>query len=163
MRKKKLWSKLHPLFRKGWLVTISVRGWRWKKSSNFLPQKLVIWRLFHAIISWRDWFFEPTGMMREQLSMTFKRNTLNFYTINGYVLFICGFLSAWFWDTQVKKPYILLMEEILHQLMNSLSRYVQGFIHPRWCRISSINSRILLLSFTATKKNGFTFHWILVV
>lgn len=38
--------------------------------------------------------FEPTGMMREQLSMTFKRNTLNFYTINGYVLFICGFLSA---------------------------------------------------------------------
>ena len=28
---------------------------------------------------------------------------------------------------------ILLMAEIL-------SRYLQGFLHPRWCRISSINS-----------------------
>ena len=34
-----------------------------------------------------------------------------------------------------------LMEEILHQLIGSLSHYFQGFIHPRWCRISSINSR----------------------
>ena len=33
-----------------------------------------------------------------------------------------------------------LMEEILHQLIGSLSHYLQGFIHPRWCRISSINS-----------------------
>ena len=141
-------QNIHPLFRERWLVTISVRGWRWKKSSNFRPQKLVIWRLFHAIISWRDWFFEPTGMMREQLSAFKKQNIVFFYTINGYVLFICVFLWAWFWDTQVfKKPYILLMEEILHQLMNSLSRYLQGFIHPRLCRISSINSRILLLSF----------------
>ena len=35
---------------------------------------------------------------------------------------------------------ILLMEEILHQSIGSLSHYLQGFIHPRWCRISSINS-----------------------
>ena len=35
---------------------------------------------------------------------------------------------------------ILLMEEILHQLIGSLSQYLQAFIHPRWCRISSINS-----------------------
>ena len=34
----------------------------------------------------------------------------------------------------------LLMEEILHQLIGSLSRYLQGLLHPRWCRISSINS-----------------------
>ncbi len=27
---------------------------------------------------------------------------------------------------------ILLMEEILHQLIGSLSHYFQGFIHPRW-------------------------------
>jgi len=32
------------------------------------------------------------------------------------------------------------MEEILHQLIGSLSNYFQGFIRPRWCRISSINS-----------------------
>ncbi len=33
----------------------------------------------------------------------------------------------------------LLMEEILHQLIGSLSQYLQGFIHPRWCRIPSTN------------------------
>ena len=38
---------------------------------------------------------------------------------------------------------LLLMAEILHQLIGSLSHYLQGFIHPRWCRISSINSRTL--------------------
>ena len=37
-------------------------------------------------------------------------------------------------------PMLLLMEEILHQLIGSLSHYLQGLIHPRWCRISSINS-----------------------
>ena len=35
---------------------------------------------------------------------------------------------------------ILLMEEILHQLTCSLPHYLQDSIHPRWCRISSINS-----------------------
>ena len=35
---------------------------------------------------------------------------------------------------------ILLMEEILHQLLRSLSDYLQGFIHSRWLfGISSIN------------------------
>ena len=41
---------------------------------------------------------------------------------------------------------ILLMAEILHhldQLIGSLSHYLQGFIHARWCRISAINSRTL--------------------
>ena len=36
------------------------------------------------------------------------------------------------------------MEEILHQLIGSLSHYLQAFIHPRWCRISSINSMMSL-------------------
>ena len=35
---------------------------------------------------------------------------------------------------------LLLMEEILQQLIKSLYHYLQGFIPPRWCRISSINS-----------------------
>ena len=34
---------------------------------------------------------------------------------------------------------LLLMAEILHQLIGSLSHYLQGSIHPRWCRISAIN------------------------
>ena len=32
------------------------------------------------------------------------------------------------------------MEEILHQLIVCLSHYLQDFVHPKWCRISSINS-----------------------
>ena len=35
---------------------------------------------------------------------------------------------------------MMLMAEILHQLIGSISHYLQGFIHPRWCRISAINS-----------------------
>ena len=38
------------------------------------------------------------------------------------------------------------MEEILHQLIGSLSHYLQGFIHLNWCRISSINSMTLLIT-----------------
>ena len=34
--------------------------------------------------------------------------------------------------------------EILHQLIGSLSHYLHGFIHPRWCRSFSINSIICL-------------------
>ena len=36
------------------------------------------------------------------------------------------------------------MEEILHWLIGSLSQYLQAFIHPRWCRMSAINSITLL-------------------
>ena len=32
------------------------------------------------------------------------------------------------------------MEEILHQLIWRIYHYLQGLIHPRWCRIFSINS-----------------------
>ena len=39
---------------------------------------------------------------------------------------------------------VLLMEEILHQLIRSLSLYLQGCILPRWCGISSINSMTFL-------------------
>ena len=40
---------------------------------------------------------------------------------------------------------VLLMADILHQLIGSFSKYLHlhGFIHPRWCWISSINSTIL--------------------
>jgi hypothetical protein len=34
---------------------------------------------------------------------------------------------------------LLLMEEILHQLIDGLSHYSYGFNNPRWCRISSIH------------------------
>ena len=37
---------------------------------------------------------------------------------------------------------LLLMEEILHHFICSFSHGLQGFTHPRWCRISSINSML---------------------
>ena len=50
---------------------------------------------------------------------------------------------------QLKMDFLLLMAEILHQLIGSLSHYLQGFLHPRWLfGISSINS-------TATYREGF--------
>ena len=55
-------------------------------------------------------------------------------------------LSSKDWDLMALQGLtmfnILLMEEILHQLIGSLSHYLQGFIHVRWCRISSTNSMI---------------------
>ena len=52
------------------------------------------------------------------------------------------------------------MEEILHQLIGSLVHCLQGFIHPRWCKISAINSMLVLgnncefLSFFSTNQVG---------
>ena len=40
----------------------------------------------------------------------------------------------------ISSTIILLMEEILHQLIGSLSYFLLGFIDAKWCRISSINS-----------------------
>ena len=53
-------------------------------------------------------------------------------------------------DFEKKHTYlhILLMEEILHQLIGSLSHYLQGFIHVRWCRILSINSITMVFVYT---------------
>ena len=46
---------------------------------------------------------------------------------------------------------VLLMEEILHQLIGSLSHYLQGFIHPRWFAG-------FLPSTVFTRKDGGIFH-----
>ena len=55
---------------------------------------------------------------------------------------------------------ILLMEQILHQLIGSLSNYLR-FMHPRWCRISSINRINWLAVFT--HQLGETHHQLLLV
>ena len=46
------------------------------------------------------------------------------------------------------------MEDILHQLIGSFSHYLQGFIHPRWCRISSINSMMPIFGHGNLKPNS---------
>ena len=72
---------------------------------------------------------------------------------------------------------VLLVEEILQQFLCSLSHYLQGFvIHPRHCRISSINS-MAQLTFTKTSMDiliakglcvfsnmcGFENFWVIIV
>ena len=41
---------------------------------------------------------------------------------------------------QTKLIELLLMEEILHQLIDNLSQDLSGFIHLRWCKVCSINN-----------------------
>ena len=60
---------------------------------------------------------------------------------------------------------ILLMEEILHQLIGSLSHYLQGFIHLRWCRISEpsavvLHSWLLWLAGETTEGMVTYEHWV---
>ena len=43
-------------------------------------------------------------------------------------------------QTLLDGPLVHDTVEILHQSIGSLSHYLQGFMHPRWCRSSSINS-----------------------
>ena len=47
-------------------------------------------------------------------------------------------ISSSKWENEIY-TVILLMGEIPHQLISSLFHYLQGFVHPRWCRIYSIN------------------------
>ena len=60
-----------------------------------------------------------------------------------------------------KTLIIMLMEEILHQLIGSLSHYLQGLIHARWCRISSINSIIYISHSTVSMYCKFTYIYFL--
>ena len=60
-----------------------------------------------------------------------------------FMIFYVEFSLGLFWESLVTSDVILLMEEILHQLIESLSHYLEGFIHPRWLfGISSINRRL---------------------
>ncbi len=62
---------------------------------------------------------------------------------------------------QSEMNFLLLMEEILDQLIGSLSHYKQGFIHPRWCRISSINSMYLVSpNFNGPSRYGSIYLWL---
>ena len=42
---------------------------------------------------------------------------------------------------------VLLMEEILHQLIGSVSHYLQGLINPRWLGMGFLNHPQYYLSF----------------
>ena len=54
--------------------------------------------------------------------------------INRYNFKFPGVLSWWF-----QMAHTVDGKSPANQLIGSLSHYLQGFIHSRWCRISSIN------------------------
>ena len=99
-------------------------------------------------IWWVVWAFAPCNQIKQNLA----KCSLHLNSVNS---------SHW---PQVKPQQqslkspktlpaprlLLLMEEILHQLIGSVSHDFQGFIHPRWCRISSINSMCIMYSATTT-------------
>ena len=66
------------------------------------------------------------------------------------------------WLKIISLSVILLMEEILHKLIGSLSHYLQGFIHPRWLfGISSSNSNVQKKTFRNFQDTSFPSHFYL--
>ena len=83
---------------------------------------------------------EPKGCPKQGLDSTCS--TLHLLIVplpHGQVVvsLAAGKNAGVFWKGDWER---LLMEEILHQLIGSSSHYLQWFIYPTWCRISSINS-----------------------
>ena len=58
--------------------------------------------------------------------------TLVLYTCFHVMIYVNIYIYTIFWKLPIL-PILLLMAEILHELIGSLSHYLQGFyIHPRW-------------------------------
>ena len=108
------------------------------QQSGFLPQVKVSWNRHDVQNPANAPENKPLEVRRLILETTMFRGEL---LVSGSVR-IQGFLVSklWFWQL-FGFHLILLMAEILHQLIGSLSHYLQGFIHRRWLfGISSINS-----------------------
>ena len=120
-----LFARLGP---KRWPI-----GWPTPQKKTFGVRTFSIWDLFRHISS-----LPTKSMMILPYHSTPWTATLS--TVKTPHLNIAG------WRNQENEVEILLMEEILHQLIWEISPYLQCFIHPRWCRISAINSTITLES-----------------
>ena len=110
---------------------------------GLFPFQMVLSWLFLEVMLTTKWDDPPSKV--KQLKILVGLLILGFHgetTCIGdvydsiFVMFICMFHLC------LTIAMILLMAEILHQLIGSLSHYLQGFVHHTWCRISSINSII---------------------
>ena len=100
---------------------------------------------------WRSVFGPPKGFLRRYLWVLGHLYSKGIWTTRDHqcdlqiLLVHPGRLTEGTYKSPMKRKENDLNQtsrvEILHQLIGSLSHYLQGFIHPRWCRISSINSR----------------------
>ena len=87
----------------------------------------------------RLWIFVSTKKRKTVIPQTTNMAMENNYIFKWFFFhcYVCFLGCNTNWNLK-----LLLMEEILHRLIGSLPHYLQGFIHPRWCRISSTNSMI---------------------
>ena len=70
-----------------------------------------------------------------------------------WCFFLAEFIGKWNSWKKIER-LLLLMDKILHHQGWWLSHYLQGFNHPRWCRILSINSITLLKSTALRLRTG---------
>ena len=94
-------------------------------------------------------WLQPTTLARSSRSKTSSisigRDFLSLLFWKAWLLWkiTTGDSFPWFRNVSrnfVVSPLLVLMAEILHHLIGSLSHYLYGFVHPTWCRISAINS-----------------------
>ena len=69
-------------------------------------------------------------------------------------------IDRWWLNQAKPSEKILLMDEILHQLIGSLYHYLHGLLHPRWCRIYSINSITVVKLDHFPKKRDVNFQYL---
>ncbi len=141
--------------------------WVFPKIGGFYPQN-GWWKSWFQTLWTNGWF---GGWFSKTPYFWLVQHPCSFWTIQDFQHPLCSCqvsesvyamgLGACFGGFDLEDPFlgaigvllvsgrvvILLMAEILHQLIGSLSHYLQGFVHPRWCRISAINSSLTSLSF----------------
>jgi len=99
----------------------------------------LLWDLFTCFFGTKNQIFSlPKNERLEPEADDVLEKTISFSTVpfSTSVFSVFGGFSQNGWRPKM----IRLTEEILHQAIDSLFHYLQGFIYPRWCRISSINS-----------------------
>ena len=90
------------------------------RSSRSKTSSISIGRDFLSLLFWKAW-------------LLWKKTTGDSYFISDSHFLGLGMLVEILWSV----PLLVLMAEILHQLIGSLSHYLSDFVHPRWCRIFS--------------------------
>ena len=99
--------------------------------------------------------------MRVAIQHTKRRQELRLRVDSSFTIQLLWIMHMlWTLKMLRKGAQVLLMEEILHQLVGSLWDYLQVFLHPRWCRVSSINSMIWFVGMLIMwGKEVFTSQW----
>ena len=77
-------------------------------------------------------FFEDKGAVVDFMFNRFLSMWFTYFGIEN-MEFICNY-------TKTHHMYLLLMEDILHRWIDSLSHYLQGFIHSSWLVLEIVST-----------------------